>query len=262
VYTGWKTTYYANPNLNPPAVAYSDEPRVEFDWAQGPPHPQVPVNDFSIRFERDIEFPANTYNLHAQADDGIRVWLDDQLIINEWHGATGRTYTVRRQLAGKHTIKIEYLETIGDASLRFWTEVTELPPKTWGVTYYDDIYLTGAPVYLDIDYPGRWKIDRNWGLGSPTTVVPDDNWSGRWQGQWYFDAGNYLFTLKADDGARLWLDGHQVIDAWRDGQSIHENTFYGIGSGWHTVLVEYYERGGLATLELEWYDLGYGGEQP
>ncbi len=177
------------------------------------------------------------------------MWLDGQLIIDEWHGATGRTYSTRRQLSGRHAIKIEYLETIGDASVRFWYGVAEQPSNTWGVSYYDDIYLTGDPIYLDFDYPGRWKIDHNWGLGSPVNaVVPADNWSGRWQGQWYFDAGNYLFTLKSDDGARLWLDGHEIIDAWRDGQEIQENTFYGIGSGWHTVMVEYYERGGLAML--------------
>lgn len=262
VFYGWKTAYFANPDLNPPVAAYADFQRIEFNWGEGPPHPTVPADDFSIRFERDIVFPTNTYNLYAQADDGIRVWLDGQLIIDEWHGATGRTYTTRRQLSGKHTIKIEYFEAIGDASLRFWYEVTELQPNTWGVAYYDDIYLMGDPIYLDIDYPGRWKIDHHWGLGSPASVVPDDNWSGHWQGQWYFDSGNYLFTLKSDDGARLWLDGHQVIDAWSDGQGIKENTFDGIGSGWHTVEVEYFERGGLALLELEWSALGYGGERP
>ena len=45
-------------------------------------------------------------------------------------------------------------------------------------------------------------------------------------------------------------------------KAINENTFDGVGSGWHTVEVEYYERGGLALLELEWSALGYGGERP
>ncbi len=263
LYFGWKTTYFDNPDLVPPAVAFADIAQVDFSWGAGSPQTGVPPDDFSVRFEKEIDFAENLYRLNAQADDGIRVWLDGLLVIDEWHGATGRTFSTMRRLSGKHSIKIEYFEAIGDANVRFWYEIAEVPPGAWSVAMYDNVYLSGDMVYVGIDYPGTWKIDHNWGTGSPVPgLVPVNNWSGRWRRQWFFDGGDVLFTVRSDDGSRVWLDGHLVINAWRDGRQTAENTFRHIGIGTHTVTVEYYDRSGLANLEVEWYGIGHGGLQP
>lgn len=259
-YSGWKATYFANPTLTPPPAGFSDVPDINFNWGTGSPYPGVPSDDFSIRFERTIDFAPNLYRLSAQADDGVRVWLDGQLIIDEWHGATGETYSAVRQLAGPHTIKVEYYEAIGEAGVRFWWGIETPQVGQWLASYFGGVSLGGNPLWVAVEWPGGMKIDYNWGHDSPVPgTVPADNWSGRWQGKFQFEQGDYVFNLYSDDGARLWLDGHEVIDAWYDGAHPSENGFNNVGAGTHTVTVEYYERVGAAILTLEWYRWTPGG---
>jgi hypothetical protein len=81
-------------------------------------------------------------------------------------------------------------------------------------------------------------------------------------GEFPFEAGNYVFRVNADDGVRLYINGLLVIDQWRDGYKEVNNRFYGIGSGTHTVRVEYYQRTGNAQIRVWWYlDSAYNGPQ-
>jgi hypothetical protein len=66
------------------------------------------------------DLAAGTYTVSVAADDGVRVFLDGSLIINEWHGATGQTYTNTFTVgAGQHTFVVEYYEATQNAFLHF-----------------------------------------------------------------------------------------------------------------------------------------------
>ena len=62
-------------------------------------------------------FTGATYRFIAMADDGIRVWVDDALIINGWKDQSRslyyKDYAVRY---GNHTVRVEYYDTRLDAS--------------------------------------------------------------------------------------------------------------------------------------------------
>ncbi|MFN2220176.1 MAG: PA14 domain-containing protein, partial [Anaerolineae bacterium] len=52
-------------------------------------------------------------------DDGGRVWVDGQLVVDEWHETGGATYPFQVALqGGLHTFVVEYLEVSGSASIR------------------------------------------------------------------------------------------------------------------------------------------------
>jgi hypothetical protein len=58
------------------------------------------------------------------------------------------------------------------------------------------------------------------------------------------------------------LDGLLVLDFWQDGYKQVSNRVIGVGQGRHTVVVEYYERTGNASVQLFWYrDSDYVGPQ-
>jgi hypothetical protein len=61
--------------------------------------------------------------------------------------------------------------------------------------------------------------------------------------------GNYTLTVISDDGARVWVDGEEVIDAW----SPHESRIDRgpITGGRKKFKVEYYEIGGFAELRFD-----------
>ena len=184
-------------------------------------------------------------------------------MIDEWHGATGRTYTHLRQLSGRHALRVEFQEVAGNASVRFWYEQLAAGAGEWRAAYYNGISLSGDPLLVQIEPPLRNKLHRDWGLDSPLPgVIPADNWSGRWRGVFHFEPGDYLFTARVDDGVSIWLNGHTVIREWNDGVKAAEVVFENIGQGDHNLTVEYYERGGLAALDLNWLRLEREDMQP
>jgi parallel beta-helix repeat protein len=119
----------------------------------------------------------------------------------------------------------------------------------WLGTYYDNINFTGA-VRSRIDP----AIDFVFGVWGPWPDFGRDTFSVRWQGVVYTDeAGTYNFYTFTDDGARLWVNGRQIVDRWVDqgpteaagSIELHAHTYY-------PVVMEYYEQGGGAAAMLFW----------
>ncbi|MFN3979106.1 MAG: PA14 domain-containing protein [Caldilinea sp.] len=252
-FIGWKVSYFDNPNLQGAPVAYDDVEFIDFRWGYGSPTPAVPVDYFSARFERTLDLPQGYYQFNLWSDDGVRFWLNDRLLIDEWRGATGVTYSTGAMLSGRYTLRIEYLELIGLASIRFdYTYSPQEPP--WLANYYEGAPQRGTLLRTQREGAAAIQLDRNWGFLSPIPgVVPMDGWSARWVGQFNFDSGTYFFRARADDGVRVYLNQTLVIDAWRDGYSDNTNRFIGVGRGRHTVTVEYYDRSGQAFVQAWWF---------
>ncbi len=250
---GWRASYFDNANLNGAPVLAADSPSINFDWGYGSPGAPVPVDYFGARYERTINLPPGYYRLLAEADDGIRVWLDDQLVIDEWHGATGLQYTYSQYLGGTRRIRVEYLELVGAARVRFTYEYSAQPPP-WTAEYYQGAPNRTGLLYTQGESAGTIQLDRNWGYNAPVAGrVPADNWSARWVGQFPFENGNYIFRARSDDGVRVTIDQTVVIDAWADGPLDRTNRFIGIGAGQHTITVEFYKRIGAGYVQTWWY---------
>ena len=120
----------------------------------------------------------------------------------------------------------------------------------WKAEYFANVALTGAPVLCRDDAN---PINLDWGSGSPDATVPADNFSVRWTRTQAFAAGYYTFTLGSDDGGRLYIDGALVIDTWGD-RSYATSPPYSVfvADGNHTIVMEFYENGGLARATLNW----------
>lgn len=250
----WRVSYFADETLRSAPDAWGMAQEIAFDWGAGAPAPGLPADFFAARFERTIDFDGRLYQFSARGDDGIRVWIDETLVIDQWRGATAETYTHARYLSGRHAVRVEFLELAGNAWLRFWYQPLEAPRGQWLALYYDTIPLSGEPALARIEPAGQIQLQYNWSLGSPQAgVIPNDNWSARWEGLFYFEPGDYFFEAKVDDGINLYLAGHHVIQGWSDDAKRVGNHFLRVGAGWHKVVVEYYERGGLAYIELDWF---------
>lgn len=78
------------------------------------------VDDFSIRWEGKLKAPFDdNYTFYTISDDGIRLWINGKLIINNWtlHGATENRGDVHL-VTGDHEIKLEYYEGPGLATIK------------------------------------------------------------------------------------------------------------------------------------------------
>lgn len=73
---------------------------------------------------------AGTYRFTMRTDDGMRVWVDDERVFNEWQQQPPTTYIVNVTLAaGVHHIKVEWNDLEGEAvAVVSWTLGT---PSSW-----------------------------------------------------------------------------------------------------------------------------------
>jgi beta-glucosidase len=122
---GFKGEYFNNKELQgQPALVRTDE-QINFDWSRGRPAPQVNEDGFSVRWTGKFTPPeSGTYQLGATADDGVRVYLDGNLLVDAWAGNQAsqiRTVMKEVNLEAGHTydVRVEYYEDIRNAIAKF-----------------------------------------------------------------------------------------------------------------------------------------------
>ncbi|HSJ59522.1 MAG TPA: PA14 domain-containing protein [Anaerolineae bacterium] len=246
VITDWRGEYFDNMMLSGTPLVRNDT-RVSFDWGAGRPAAGIGADTFSARWTRRVEFGAGTYRFYVTVDDGARLWIDGQLVIDEWRDGGKRTVSVERTLsAGQHDVRLEMYENWGDARIDLsWEKVQTF--TDYKGEYFANQGLSGSPALVRNDT----GIDFNWGAGAPATSVPADGFSVRWTRKINYAAGLMRFFVEHDDGARLWIDGQLVIDQWRDGYGLHTADVY-LAAGQHDVRLEMYERSGGALARFWW----------
>ncbi len=116
IITDWRGEYYSNPNLSGAPVLVRNDVAVSFNWGGGSPAANLPGDGFSARWSRNIWFPAGEYRFWLTVDDGVRVWVDGNLVIDQWRDGSPTTFETRVRLSeGTHSLRIEYYERGGGA---------------------------------------------------------------------------------------------------------------------------------------------------
>lgn len=106
--------YYNNPTMTGnPALARTDN-QINFDWGTGTPAPSITSYDFSARWQGYFTFTQGTHSFTATASDGIRLYIDGNLLMDRWRDEAATMYTAVQSLsAGTHLITVEYYEHTG-----------------------------------------------------------------------------------------------------------------------------------------------------
>jgi glucose/arabinose dehydrogenase len=118
---GWTGQYYNNTTLTgSPVLTRTKEPYPAFDWATGSPAPGINNNSFSARWTRTMDFQEGVYQFRTVSDDGARVYVDGQLILDYWVNQALTEHVANKQMtAGSHTVVVEYFENTGGAAMYF-----------------------------------------------------------------------------------------------------------------------------------------------
>ncbi|NWG18532.1 MAG: SH3 domain-containing protein [Chloroflexi bacterium] len=116
----WTAEYFNNPYLQGTPAAIFSEGSPAHNWGAGSPNTSLPADYFSVRWTSAQTLAAGTYQLTVRADDGVRVLVDGLPYIDEWHTASGGSYTTTLNLtAGTHTFLVEFYEAAGLAFLEY-----------------------------------------------------------------------------------------------------------------------------------------------
>ncbi|MET0448069.1 MAG: malectin domain-containing carbohydrate-binding protein [Aeromicrobium sp.] len=155
---------------------------------------------------------------------------------------------------------MEYYQGWGGAklSLDYTVSIDTCATTEWSASYFAGTTLSGASlatdcvVELDFEHSGD---------EAPISGVSPVNYSARFVKTIDEGAGSYTFTARADDGVRVLVDGAAVIDRWSYSTQPVIATVP-LSAGPHTVVVEYYQGWGGASLSLEYERQGADIEAP
>ena len=74
-----------------------------------------------------IDLPAGPYRFSASSDDGLRLWVDGQLVLDNWSGHASFTYDAEVTLdAGRHDLRVEFFQHVGGYEL--WLQIAPRTP--------------------------------------------------------------------------------------------------------------------------------------
>ncbi len=125
---GLRAEYFDAPDFTQLKVERVD-PTVDFRWEDTPPAPSVAKDTFSVRWTGSV-VPrySETYTFYTQSNDGVRLWVDGKLLINDWniHNTVENRGTVTLQAGRAHSLRLEFFENKGVALMRLhWSSPSQ-----------------------------------------------------------------------------------------------------------------------------------------
>ncbi len=216
--TGLAGAYFAGRNLEGLPLIERLDAGLNFAWSSGSPDSTVPVDRFSARWTGYLE-PSitDTYTLVARMDDGVRVWVDDQLVIDRWLDQSARDHVaapLTLEAGRRYKIRIEYYENAGLANARLSWSASRTPsevipatalhpapalainPASLAVTGLGQATTTLAAIH-PTDAPVTWRLVKPPTSGS-ATLSPEGTLT-------------YTSRINSDDGDTVVVeatDGH------------------------------------------------------
>ena len=125
----YKGDYYNGQNFDS-FVFTRQDPSITFNWWLGSPGPGVNKDNFSVRWQGRFDFTAGDWEFRSMPDDGLRLYVDGDKIIDSWKRQHGTYFRVVKNLsAGTHLIVVEYFEADEWAGITFgWVKL--IPQQT------------------------------------------------------------------------------------------------------------------------------------
>ncbi|GEM_PF-5708631 len=170
--------YYDNQNFTDLKVVRND-PMIDFDWGGGSPDASIAPDTFSVAWAGNFMFSSGTHQFTARTDDGMRVKIDGDVVLDKFYDQPPTTHIFTAELsAGVHLVEVEYYENGGGAVAELsWTDVSVEPDDIVVLQPTDGSTVSGVVevrAYVEgrdlSDYTLGWRVN---GSGPYTSLIDD-----------------------------------------------------------------------------------------
>ena len=125
---GLKGQYYLGTDLETLKLERIDA-QLDFNWSREGPVKDVPREFISVRWTGAVEPQfSELYTFHTLSDDGVRLWVNDRLLIDNWtdHGPTEDTGSIQLEAGKRYNLRLEYYQGGGEAVLKLlWSSPSQ-----------------------------------------------------------------------------------------------------------------------------------------
>jgi uncharacterized repeat protein (TIGR03806 family) len=190
--SGLKGEYWTaqNKTFTGTATVTRTDPVVDFAWGNAAPATGVSADTFTTRWTGKVQ-PAvsETYTFFTTTDDGVRLWVNNQLIIDQWidQGPTEWSGTIALTAGQQYDLKLEYYENTGgaEAHLRWSSASTpkaivpmyRLFPAASGGQTFASLVVTPATATVVNGGSVRFRAEARDSGGAPLSTQPTISWT-------------------------------------------------------------------------------------
>lgn len=193
--------YYYNDELLTQLALERTDPTVNFNWTTGSPASNVSPDTFSVRWIGKVEPRfAETFTFRTTSDDGVRLWVNNQLLVDKWidQSSTSHVGSIALTAGQRYDIVLEYYERTGNAEVQLqWSS----PSQPLQVVPQSQLY-SDAPAIVDGTFSGQTVVS---GLTQPTSIA--------------FDASGRMFVAEKRGVVRVYQGGALLAAPFLDIQS-------------------------------------------
>ncbi|MCT7990891.1 pre-peptidase C-terminal domain-containing protein [Laspinema olomoucense] len=291
--TDWKAEYFNNTNLTGSPVFVenlgSGSQNFSRNWGNGAPT-NTPADNFSARMSTQRYLAPGLYKIQATADDGVRVRVNNQTVIDKWVDqpfVTNSGYF--RSNGGNVPVTVDYYERGSAAAINFnitpatkfqdpvdvsrqwhatvhsWNSSQGSAPPTnfWEGDYNNPNAIGVINLGSNTRSDGKKGINADWNSGAPNgdgNRLPHDNFAMRAYTLADFDGSPYKFRVRGDDGFQLLamnVDTRQWYNItpatqWSQAYGAHSEITHTLPAGRYAMHFHQYEGSGNAYLDLSW----------
>lgn len=217
--TGLIANYFHDKDFIEPALTRID-PAINFNWQLGSPHSTIYKNNFSVRWEGELRAKnEGLYTFTSNTDNGVRLWLDGELMIDYWEipAPTFQTTQLYLKEGQRIPIKMEMFEDVGPARAYLLWENANLPQEVIPITHLYPVIQDADRIPSPIS---NWQLnnDAQDAVGSNHGVIRRHSSFLRnaVEGEFAFDfnGGNNGSYIEVPNSPSLNQNNNFSISAW------------------------------------------------
>lgn len=154
------------------------DPNIDFNWGKGSPNPSIGNETFSVRWTAQVlPLYSEQYTFYTLSDDGVRLWVNGILFIDNWidHGSAVNEKKIALAAGQKYDIRLEYYNNTGETAMKLsWSSASqkkEIIPQSQLFTYSVDTQVPTVPGSLSATVASTSQINLIWNASTDNYAV-------------------------------------------------------------------------------------------